>query len=116
VSERIELVTDFATLRVALPVVVRGCGVCGGEHAGSLVEKTSRRVPYYAGIADWTACWVVVPTPQCVRDASADFGDGRILEWVVTPMSVAAGRVFVVVEGDEQAAATTAKRTKADAR
>ena len=50
----------------------------------------------------------VAPTPPCVRVASRELGAGRSLEWVVTPMSVDGGRVFLVVD-DADAAETTAR-------
>lgn len=111
-------VTSWASLRILLRVVVRGCQVCQGEHEGTLVEQAARRVPKFLGAnrlgVDWTAAWVVSPTPSCVE------AGGRLLgrtvkkpaEWVITPLAVDEGRVFVVVEGDEQADVTTRTREK----
>lgn len=114
-SEHLEPVRAFGDLRTLLRVVVRGCQVCGGEHAGTLVEKTSRRVPMASGTVDWSAVWVVAPRPECSKEAGRLLGVSRPLEWVVTPVSVEQGRVFRVVEDAEQGTVTARKRERADA-
>lgn len=108
-SAHLEPVESFDRLRIALPVVVRGCQICGGEHSGSLVERTSRRVPLANGFVDWTICWVVTPRPECAKEVGRQLGAKP--EWVVTPITVDQGRVFVVVD-DADAAATPARMRK----
>ena len=104
---KLRQIKDFAELRIALPVIVKGCQVCGREHGGSLVEKTSRMVPISQDTIDWTACWIVTPRPQCAKEIGKAIGQDP--EWVVTPVTVAQGRVFVE-ELDEPAADVRARK------
>jgi hypothetical protein len=107
VMERLRKCTSFAELRIAMRVEVHGCQVCGASHGGSLVERASRRVPLSETVVDWTICWIVAPSPRCAKEVGKVWG--RQPEWVVTPVTVEQGRVYIVEEFDEQSTTRSRK-------
>jgi hypothetical protein len=105
--ERLRLCKSFDELRTLLQVEVRGCAVCGGKHRGTLVEKTSKRVPLSPTNIDWVICWIVTPRPECAK--VVDRALGVKPEWVVTPVAVEQGRVFIIEDFEEQSTSTNRK-------
>jgi site-specific DNA-methyltransferase (adenine-specific) len=76
----LELVTDFATLRPGMDVVLMPCGCCGSSHESRLGEGGTAM----NGLPGWT----LVPGPSCIDD-------GPIL---CTALAVKNRRVYRAVE------------------
>ncbi len=90
-GERLELVTDFASLRAGLLVVVKSCRRCGAAHRGMLVSLCDG--PGHGHRHDRHGPgWVRLPTARCGPSS-----------WVGAS-TVADGRLFRVVDGLDQAA------------
>lgn len=103
-DERLELVTDFASLRAGMIVVIRACGWCeGADHRGLLVRPWGPHVSNSPtrGPERVDAAWEVAPRPV---------GGGHTLPLIVSARAVEMRRVFRVVDGLDPAAEETQRR------
>lgn len=100
-EERLELVTDFASLRAGMIVVVKTCVWCGGDHRAMLMSK-SGHIPGRWPDGTIIVCdgWFGVP-----EQPPATHG-GKLR--LVSQRTVADRRVFRVVDGLNPAADTKA--------
>lgn len=91
-GERLKLVTDFASLRVGMIVVVKPCRKCFETHRHMLVRLDRSCRHFGAGGFETVApAWDVIPGRRCSRPPHA--------EPIVSVQMVAAGIVFRVVDG-----------------
>ena len=106
--ERLELVTDFATLRAGMIVVYRPCQDCGGSHRGMLLRfyEGPMHDPSNRSVKFLDRGWILAPKTYCPPDDPSDDCIGT--------QAVSRGAVYRVIDGleDEQTTTTTKKRER----
>ena len=100
-KEKLELVTDFASLRAGMIVVVKGCGWCPYRHRGILVSKNRQPALGPDGSIDRDVAWSYLPRTRC--------GPGFVPAFSAD--AVALGNVFRVVDDLESTAETKQRRS-----
>lgn len=101
-SERLELVRDFAELRTGIKVVIRPCGWCGADHEAFLLNlRTLDDVEDPRGVSARGTGWEVADKPPCAPlDTPA---------MLLTRESVVGGFVWRVVDGMQASRSTERK-------
>jgi hypothetical protein len=101
-GERLDLVTDFATLREYMIVVIKPCGRCGAQHRGMLFNENTNPVTAVSGatVTDGARTFQVLPSAPCCSAPSC-----------ISATSKWKGNLFRVV--DENQADATATKTRA---
>ena len=89
-AERLELVTDFATLRAGMIVVSVNCPWCGAsKHRHMLVSQSTENVISATGAYFRGPAWSLAPERYC---------NGMANGHVITRVSVDESRLFRVVD------------------
>lgn len=97
-GEKLELVTEFGSLRAGMLVVLVGCHDCGERHRGVLVRFVAMEpIRGPDAVVSIEANWEALPAPSC---------EERGLAWGVTHYEIAERRLFRVID-DTPAGAET---------
>ena len=101
-NERLEIVTEFGSLKAGDLVVVKACAGCGATHRSILV-KFHPRVAFVSGRVD--AAWEGAPLKTCENPTATRPAN-------VSSLSVREGRAYRVVIPPAEEARETARPRK----